>query len=146
MGYTRKLWFIFPHSSFFASSLIYQPRNAEIILLPVISICSILKRKSKIVEKICECLNNCFTTNILHNTVSDIRKLIWLYSWTQRSNYHRGCGRDVHLCFTYLDVVILVHLLLWRKTMTNLNSQLKSRAITLLTKVHIVKAMIFFFQ
>ena len=34
-------------------------------------------------------------------------------------------------------------LLLGRKAMTNLDSVLKSRDITLLTKVHIVKAMIF---
>ena len=36
------------------------------------------------------------------------------------------------------------HLLLGRKAMTNLDSVLKSRDITLLTKVHIVK--IWFFQ
>ena len=36
------------------------------------------------------------------------------------------------------------HLLLGRKAMTNLDSILKSRDITLLTKVHPVKAMIFF--
>ena len=36
------------------------------------------------------------------------------------------------------------HLLLGRKAMINLNSVLKSRAITLLTKVHLVK--IIFFQ
>ena len=35
------------------------------------------------------------------------------------------------------------HLLLGRKAMTNLDSVLKSRDITLLTKVHIVKAMAF---
>ena len=35
------------------------------------------------------------------------------------------------------------HLLLGRKAMTNLHSLLKSRDITLLTKVHIVKAMVF---
>ena len=35
------------------------------------------------------------------------------------------------------------HLLLGRKVMTNLDSILKSRDITLLTKVHLVKAMIF---
>ena len=35
------------------------------------------------------------------------------------------------------------HLLLGRKVMTNLNSILKSRDITLLTKVHLVKAMVF---
>ena len=34
-------------------------------------------------------------------------------------------------------------LLLGRKTMTNLDTVLKSRDITLLTKVHIVKAMVF---
>ena len=35
------------------------------------------------------------------------------------------------------------HLLLERKAMTNLDSILKSREITLLTKVHLVKAMVF---
>ena len=35
------------------------------------------------------------------------------------------------------------HLLLGRKFMTNLDNVLKSRDITLLTKVHIVKAMVF---
>ena len=35
------------------------------------------------------------------------------------------------------------HLLFGRKVMTNLYSILKSRDITLLTKVHIVKAMVF---
>ena len=35
------------------------------------------------------------------------------------------------------------HLLLWRKAMTNLDSILKSRDITLPTKVHLVKAMVF---
>ena len=35
------------------------------------------------------------------------------------------------------------HLLLGRKAMTNLDSILKSRDMTLLTKVHLVKAMVF---
>ena len=35
------------------------------------------------------------------------------------------------------------HLLLERKAMTNLDSVVKSRDITLLTKVHLVKAMVF---
>ena len=35
------------------------------------------------------------------------------------------------------------HLLLGRKTMTNLDIMLKSRDITLPTKIHIVKAMVF---
>ena len=37
----------------------------------------------------------------------------------------------------------LRHLLLGRKAMTNLDNVLISREITLLTKVHIVKAMVF---
>ena len=35
------------------------------------------------------------------------------------------------------------HLLLGRKSMTNLDSILKSRSITLLAKVYLVKAMVF---
>ena len=34
------------------------------------------------------------------------------------------------------------HLLLGKKMMTNLDSVLKSRGITLLTKIHLVKAMV----
>ena len=55
--------------------------------------------------------------------------------------------------FIFLDSKITVdgdcsyeiqrRLLLGRKAMTNLDSILKSRDITLLTKVHIVKAMVF---
>ena len=37
----------------------------------------------------------------------------------------------------------LRHLFLGRKAMTNLDSVLRNRDITLLTKVHIVKAMVF---
>ena len=32
---------------------------------------------------------------------------------------------------------------LWKKTMRNLDSRFKSRDVTLLTKVHLVKAMVF---
>ena len=55
--------------------------------------------------------------------------------------------------FLFLDPEITVvcdcsheikrHLLLGRKAMTNLDRVLKSRDITLLTKVHLVKAMVF---
>ena len=38
---------------------------------------------------------------------------------------------------------IKIHLLLGRKFMTNLDSIFKSRDITLATKVHLVKAMVF---
>ena len=55
--------------------------------------------------------------------------------------------------FIFLDIKITVdgdcsheikrHLLLGRKAMTKLDSILKSRDITMLTKVHLVKAMVF---
>ena len=55
--------------------------------------------------------------------------------------------------FTFLDSKITAdgdcsheikrHLLLGRKAMTNLDSILKSRDITLLIKVHLVKVMVF---
>ena len=44
-----------------------------------------------------------------------------------------GCSHEIKRC-----------LLFGRKTMTNLDSILKSRDITLTTKVHLVKAMVFF--
>ena len=43
-----------------------------------------------------------------------------------------GCSHEIKRC-----------LLLGRKSMTNLDSKLKSRDITLSTKVHLVKAMVF---
>ena len=42
-----------------------------------------------------------------------------------------------------IAAMILTHLLLGRKVMTNLDSILKSRDVTLPTKVHLVKAMVF---
>ena len=59
---------------------------------------------------------------------------------------------DIVTAFIFLDSKITAdhgcsqefkrHLLLGRKAMTNLDSILKSRDITLLTKVHIVKYMV----
>ena len=51
--------------------------------------------------------------------------------------------------FIFLDSKITAdgeikrHLFLGRKAMTNLDSMLKSRDIALLTKIHLVKAMVF---
>ena len=53
-----------------------------------------------------------------------------LFSWAPKSD--GDCRHEIKR-----------HLLLRRKAMTNLDSILKSRDITLLTKVHIVKAMVF---
>ena len=55
-----------------------------------------------------------------------------LFSWTLKSLQIHDCSHEIKRCF-----------LLGRKAMTNLDSILKSRDITLLAKVHIVKTMIF---
>ena len=54
-----------------------------------------------------------------------------LFSWTQKS-LQMDCSHEIKR-----------HLVLGRKAMTNLDSILKSRGITLLTKVRLVKAMVF---
>ena len=56
-----------------------------------------------------------------------------LFCWAPKSKVTDGdCSHEIKR-----------HLLLGRKVMTNLDSILKSRDITLPTKVHLVKAMIF---
>ena len=54
----------------------------------------------------------------------------------------QGCGeiRILECCWWKCRMLCL---LLERKVMTNLDSIFKSRAITLSTKVHLVKAMVF---
>ena len=55
-----------------------------------------------------------------------------LFSWAPKSLQMVTTSHEIKRC-----------LLLGRKVMTNLDSILKSRDITLLTKVHLVKAMVF---
>ena len=62
-------------------------------------------------------------------TVETVRDLIFLGSKITADGY---CSHEMRR-----------HLLLGRKVMTNLDSILKSRDITLPTKVHLVKAMVF---
>ena len=62
-------------------------------------------------------------------TVETVTDFIFLGS---RITSDGDCSREINR-----------HLLLGRKVMTNLDSILKSRDITLLTKVHLVKAMVF---
>ena len=62
-------------------------------------------------------------------TIETVRDFIFLGFKTTADG---DCSHDIKRC-----------LLLGRKAMTNLESILKSRDVTLLTKVHIVKAMIF---
>ena len=54
-----------------------------------------------------------------------------------RTDYYSVCSKG------YCSHEIRRYLLLVRKIMTNLVNILKSKDITLLTKVHIVKAMVF---
>ena len=52
--------------------------------------------------------------------------------WGSQITADGDCSHEIKIC-----------LLLGRKVMTNLDSIFKSRDITLLTKVHLVKAMVF---
>ena len=62
-------------------------------------------------------------------TMETVTDFIFLGSKITADGY---CGHEIKRC-----------LFLGRKTMTNIDSILKSRDITLLTKVHLVKAMVF---
>ena len=62
-------------------------------------------------------------------TVETVRDFIFLRS---KITADGDCSHEIKRC-----------LLLGRKAMTNLDSILKSRDITLLTKIHLVKAMVF---
>ena len=60
-----------------------------------------------------------------------------------RKTVRREVTREWNCNSSVLHHEIQRHLLLGRKVMTNLDSLLKSRDITLPTKVHLVKAMVF---
>ena len=64
--------------------------------------------------------------------------------WGKKGNSDRlyFLGLKNH-CRWWLQYEIKRHLLLGRKAITNIDSMLKSKDITLSTKVHIVKAMVF---
>ena len=62
-------------------------------------------------------------------TVETVRDFIF---WGSKMTAHGDCSHEIKK-----------HLLLGRKAITNLDNILKSRDITLPTKVHLVKAMIF---
>ena len=60
--------------------------------------------------------------------------------WKQWQTLFLGALKSLKMVIAAMK---LRHLLLGRKVMTNINSILKSRDITLPTKVHLVKAMVF---
>ena len=67
---------------------------------------------------------------IVGETVKTVTDFIF---WGSKISADGDCSHEIKRC-----------LLLGRKAMINLESILKSRDITLLTKVHLVKAMFFF--
>ena len=69
-----------------------------------------------------------FTANRWGNNQNSDR----LFSWALKITEDGDCSYDIKR-----------HLLFGRKAMTNIDSILKSRDITLLTKVQLVKAMVF---
>ena len=60
--------------------------------------------------------------------------------WEQCQTLFTGAPKSLQMVIAAMK---LRHLLLGRKAMTNLDSILKTRDIPLLTKVHLVKAMVF---
>ena len=65
--------------------------------------------------------------------------------WGNSGNSERifwGAPKSLQMVTPAMKLKHLEDLLLGRKTMTNLDSILKSRVITLLTEVHLVKAMV----
>ena len=81
------------------------------------------------------------------------RILAWRIPWTEKLGGLQSMGckesdttEQLHLqkpLQMVISAMKLKRLLLGRKVMTNLDSILKSRNITLSTKVHLVKAMVF---
>ena len=69
-----------------------------------------------------------FMGNLWGNSGNSVR----FYFWGSKITADGDCSHEIKS-----------HLVLERKVMTNLDSILKSRDITLLPKVHIVKAMVF---
>ena len=72
----------------------------------------------------------------------------WGNRWGNRGGNNGNSDRLYFLglqnhCRSWLQSWNLKTLAPWKKAMTNLDSILKSRDITLLTKVHLVKAMVF---
>ena len=61
-----------------------------------------------------------------------MKTVTYLFSWAPKIAVDGDCSHEAKRC-----------LLLGRKAMTNLDSILKSRDITLPTKVHLIKVMVF---
>ena len=76
--------------------------------------------------------NGIWSHHFMGNRWGNNRNTERLYFWGFKITADGDCSHEIKR-----------HLLLGRKVMTNLDSILKSRDITLPTKVHLVKAMVF---
>ena len=79
--------------------------------------------------------------DILKDLIFITSTIVWPQIKQQGGDTAPPINRKLDQRFTEHEIKI--HLLLGRKVMTNLDSILKSRDITLPTKVHLVKAMVF---
>ena len=70
--------------------------------------------------------------NIWGDSGNSVRLYLFFFFFGSKITADGDCSHEIKRC-----------LLLGRKVMSNLNSILKSRDITLPTKVHLVKAMVF---
>ena len=86
-------------------------------------------KESDTTERLDFLLHFHFQWQIDGETMETVRDFIFLGS---RITADGGCSHEIK-----------IHLLLGRKAMTNLDNILKSRDITLPTKVHLIKAMVF---
>ena len=77
-------------------------------------------------------VNFCFALKIFECRCLIVEAVTGFISLGSKITADGDCSHEIKRC-----------LFLGRKVMTNLDSILKSRDITLLTKVHIVKAMVF---
>ena len=68
----------------------------------------------------------------MENRWGNSKNSVRLYFWGSKITADGDCNHEIKRC-----------LLLGRKVMTNLDSMLKSRDVTLSTKVHLVNAMVF---
>ena len=98
----------------------------------------------------CKHKNNFSGGHIIDSWLGLTHNLHWVVKFARR-NGELVLSLDMKRIFSYSlawdhNWEIKRHLLLgkvWRKAMTNLDSILKSRDITFLTKVHLVKTMVF---
>ena len=85
-------------------------------------------------------------TTLMAESIKELKSLIWSHHFMANRWGDSGNSDRLYYLITAdgdCSHEIKSHLLLGRKVMTNIDSILKSRDITLPTKVHLVNAMVF---